>query len=135
MLFDMLFQERCTSKKYIYNPNTNNLQFFYRSDLGNILNRCIQDKSAFIKVCNEIGLLVVDISPFPLNPDNTAINYRKLTNNEYRQLVSLTMPRYFEQKIKAVAEKKSTKIKTFFRYGRVKNAFKTSFQKCFLITN
>lgn len=111
------------AKKYIYNPEINNSQFFYRSDLGDILNRHIPDKKDFIKVCNELGLLVVDISPFPLNPYDTAINYRSLTTTQYRKLVSLTVPTFFEKKIKAIAEKKSSNIKTFFRYSRVKKHF------------
>jgi len=51
------------TKKYIYNPDINNSQFFYRSDLEDILNKHIADKKEFIQVCNEIGLLIVDISP------------------------------------------------------------------------
>ncbi len=117
------------AKKYIYNPEINNSQFFYRSDLGDILNRHIPDKKEFIKVCNEIGLLVVDISPFPLNPYDTAINYRSLTTAQYRKLVSLTVPTFFEKKIKAIAEKKSANIKTFFRYARVKKNFEDLISK------
>lgn len=112
-------------KKYIYNPDTNNSQFFYRSDLGDILNKHITDKREFITVCNEIGLLVVDISPFPLNPKDTAINYRSLKTVQYQQLVNLTIPTFFEEKIKLVADKKSANIKTFFRYARVKNSFES----------
>ncbi|HWB90557.1 MAG TPA: hypothetical protein VG605_01840 [Puia sp.] len=110
-------------KKYIYNPDTNNSQFFYRSDLGDILNQHIVDKRDFIKMCNEIGLLIVDISPFPLNPTDTSINYRDLPKSQYRRLVSLTIPTYFEKKIIAIADKKSDTIKVFFRYGRVKKNF------------
>ena len=117
-------------KKYIYNPKTNNSQFFYLSDLGDILNRQIGDKEDFIKVCNEIGLLIVDISPFPLNPKHTKINYsknvngsKKLSVKQYQQLVRLTIPEFFELKIRAIAEKKSENIKIFFRYARVKNNF------------
>lgn len=110
-------------KKYIYNPEINNSQFFYRSDLGDILNKNIDNKQEFIKVCNEIGLLVVDISPFPLNPKDTAINYRKLSTTQYRQLVSKTIPTFFDLKIKAIKTKQSENIKSFFRYARVKNNF------------
>lgn len=117
-------------KKYIYNLKTNNTQFFHRSDLEQILNIQITDKKDFIKTCNEIGLLVVDISPFPLNTKDTKINYsknkdgsKKLTKKEYRELVSLTTPHFFERKIRLVGQKKSSEIKVFFRYARVKNAF------------
>lgn len=116
-------------KKYIYNPDINNSQFFYRSDLGDILNKHIADKRDFIKVCNETGLLVMDISPFPLNANDTSINYRSLTTNQYRQLVSLTIPTYFEKKVKAIGYKKSKDIKTFFRYARVKSNFQDLISK------
>lgn len=117
-------------KKFIYNPRTNNTQFFYRSDLEKILNFQITNKKDFIKTCNEIGLLIVDISPFPLNTQDTKINYaknkdgsKKLSKKEYRELVRLTIPIFFEKKIKLVGQKQSSDIKVFFRYTRVKNAF------------
>ncbi len=117
-------------KKYIYNPKTNNSQFFYRSDLGDILKKTIESKDEFIKVCNEIGFLIVDISPFPFNTKDTKINYgknqdgsKKLTKKQYRELVSLTIPTFFDLKIKAIKPKQSKNIKAFFRYARVKNTF------------
>jgi len=121
-------------KKYIYNPEINNSQFFYRSDLGDILGKHIPDKQTFIKVCNEIGLLIVDISPFPLNPNDTSINYRDLTKSQYREMVSLTIPTYFERKITAIGNKKSKNIKVFFRYGRVKENFQDLIAKV-LVSN
>lgn len=118
------------NKKYIYNPKTNNSQFFYRSDLETILNIQITDKKEFIKTCENIGLLVVDISPFPLNTKDTKINYgkntvgsKKLTKKEYKDLVIQTMPTFFERKINSISQKKFSDIKVFFRYARVKNAF------------
>lgn len=120
------------AKKYIYNQDINNSQFFYRSDLEEVLNKPIADKKEFIQVCNEIGLLIVDISPFPLNSKDTKINYRKsengskkLNKNQYKQLVNLTVPTFFEKKIKLVADKRPANIKTFFRYARVKNSFES----------
>jgi hypothetical protein len=107
--------------------------------LGDILNKHIPDKKEFIEICNEIGPLVVDISPFPLNSKDTKINYRKsengskkLSKKQYQQLVELTIPTFFELKVKAVAKKKSANIRTFFRYTRVKITLKTLFQKCLL---
>jgi len=117
-------------KKYIYNPKTNNSQFFYRSDLETILNVQICDKKEFIKTCNDIGLLVVDISPFPLNTVDTKINYgknkdasKKLTNKEYKELVKETLTSYLNKKLILVEQKKSPDIKVFFRYTRVKETF------------
>ncbi len=111
------------TRKYIYNPAINNSQFFYRSDLSDILNIQIANKLEFLKILNKIGLVVVDISPFPLNPKNTAINYRDLSINQYRQLVSMTLPYFFNEKIKEISNKKSENCKVFFRYTRVKNIF------------
>lgn len=111
------------NKNYIYNPKIMNSQFFYLSDLGDIIGRKILNKLDFIKLLNEIGLIVVDISPFTLNPDDTAINYRKMKIKQYKQLIDLTIPFYFEQKIKLISTKLSANCKTFFRYTRVKTTF------------
>jgi len=119
-------------KKYIYNPEINNSQFFYRSDLGDILNKDITDKKSFIKECNHIGLLIIDISPFALNPTDTSINYRTIRINQYRELVQLTIPYFFELKIKAANEKASKNVKAFFRYARVKNNFEDLISKVLL---
>ena len=118
------------NEKYVYNPDSNNTQFFYRSDLEEILKIDINNKKDFIETCNRIGLLIIDISPFPLNAKDTKINYgktengsKKLTKNEYKDLVTKTIPSFFEQKIKLIKEKKAKDIKVFFRYARVKNTF------------
>lgn len=123
-------------KKYIYNPSTNNTQFFHRSDLAEILNVTIINKRDFIDVCNKIGLLIIDISPFPLNTYDTSINYRMLTKKQYRELVSLTLPTYFEKKVKLVSEKKkSPNIKTFFRYARVQKTFENLISEALIENN
>jgi hypothetical protein len=109
--------------KYFYNPETKNSQFFYRSDLAETLGIKIADKQAFLNTCNNIGLLVLDISPFALNPTDTIINYRQLTPREYRQLISDTIPTYFAQKIEQIRIKKANDINVFFRYSRVRNRF------------
>ena len=119
-------------ESYIYNPDTPNTQFFHKGDLEFVLNDVkIRDKIDFISRCNEIGLLVIDISPFALNTEDTIINYRQksrnnpygITKNEYRQLVKDTVPTFFEEKVKTVVQKRSDIIKVFFRYARVKDTF------------
>ena len=119
-------------ESYIYNPNTPNTQFFHKSDLESILyDKSIHDKQDFINQCNKIGLLIVDISPFALNTEDTIINYRRksknnpygLTKIEYQQLIKDTLPTFLELKIKAVTPKASDNIKVFFRYVRVKKRF------------
>ena len=72
------------SKSYIYNPATPFTQFFQKSDLEYVLNTKIRDKAEFIDRCNQIGLLIIDISPFALNTEDTIINYRgKSKQNPY----------------------------------------------------
>ena len=110
-------------KSYIYNPETKNTSFFYKSDLEYVLNIQIADKQDFIKYCNKIGLLIIDISPFALNTEDTIINYRSISANQYLKLVKNTFPFYFEQKLRTVCKKKSDSIKVFFRYARVKKRF------------
>lgn len=120
-----------SSKSYIYNPLTSFTQFFHKSDLESVLNIQIKNKGKFIERCNEIGLLIIDISPFALNSQDTIINYRNkskdnpygLTKHQYREFVKLTIPTFFEEKIKAIAPKKSSDIRVFFRYTRVKKGF------------
>lgn len=130
-------------KSYIYNPETKFTQFFYKSDLENVLNVEIQDKVDFIKQCNEIGLLIIDISPFALNLTDTIINYLNkslknpygMTEVNYRQLIQDTIPIFFEEKIKAVKLKKADEIKVFFRYARVKIRFQDLISSVFIKHN
>jgi len=110
--------------KYIYNLNyTQPSQFFYPSDLGFVLHRNIPSKKELIAVFNEIGLVIVDISPFALNQFDTSINYRGSIINQYKELVCNTIQTYFVEKLTTIAEKKSSDIKVFFRYKRLKNTF------------
>ena len=120
------------SKSYIYNPDTPFTQFFPKSDLEYVLGSKIRDKVEFIDRCNGIGLLIIDISPFALNTEDTIINYHRksklnpygITKREYRQLIRETLPTFFDCKIKKLAPKASDDIKVFFRYARVKNTFR-----------
>lgn len=120
------------SKSYIYNPDTPFTQFFQKSDLEYVLGTKIRDKAEFIDRCNEIGQLIIDISPFALNTEDTIINYRRksnqnpygITKREYRQLIRETLPIFFDCKIKELVPKASTDIKIFFRYARIKNTFR-----------
>lgn len=111
------------SKSYIYNTETKFTQFFFKSDLEYVLKAPIKDKVDFIRRCNEIGLLIIDISPFTLNPTDTTINYRTIGKSQYLELVKNTIPFFFEEKLKAIAPQKANKIKVFFRYARVKLIF------------
>jgi len=70
-----------------------------------------------------LGLLIIDISPFALNFDDTIINYHNISKNQYLKLMTDSLPFYFEQKIKAVSRKKSGNVNVFFRYARVRKRF------------
>lgn len=113
-------------KKYIYNPDAKNSQFFYRSDLECLLNsnESILDKSKFLECCNKLGLLIIDISPFALNPKDTKIDYKQLSRtSQYANLVKQTIPSYFIKKLDLIRAKKTKDTKVFFRYSRVKDSF------------
>lgn len=110
-------------KKYIYNPATKLSQFFYKSDLECVLRIYIDDKKEFLKICNSIGLLIIDISPFALNKKDTKLNYQRLGNKNYKKLVQATLPLYFDKKIDIIKPRLSEDVKIFFRYKRVKENF------------
>lgn len=96
------------SKSYIYNPATPFTQFFQKSDLEYVLGTKIRDKAEFIDRCNQIGLLIIDISPFALNTEDTTINYRRksklnphgITKREYRLLFRKPCRHSFDCKTK-----------------------------------
>lgn len=110
-------------RKYIYNPATKLSQFFYKSDLEEVLRISITNKAEFINFCNSIGLLILDISPYALNEKNTKLNYRNLGNKKYKKIVQATLPFYFNKKIEIIKPKLSDEVKLFFRYKRVKHNF------------
>lgn len=112
-----------SKKKYIYNPKTNNSQFFYRSDIEYATSAHLTDKPAFIRHLNEIGFLVLDISPYALNPSDTKVNYRSMTISEYRLLLTKSLPIHLGYKLALIDKKRAETVRIFYRYSRVKNAF------------
>lgn len=120
------------NKKYIYNPKTNLSQFFYKSDLEEVLRISIKDKEDFIKTCNSIGLLIIDISPYVLNEKDTKLNYRTLGKKNYKKIVESTLPFYFNKKIQLIKSKLSDDTEVFFRYKRVKQNFEDLIGKTLL---
>ena len=118
------------SQSYIYNTETPFSQFFYKSDLEKALGISLCCKKSFLEKLNEIGFVIIDISPFPLN-NKTKINYseqtkdsKKISPKNYKELVSATMPFYFEKKLELIKTKLNQKNPVvFFRYSRVQKAF------------
>ncbi len=119
-------------KSYIYNESTPFTQFFYKSDLERALDdgKVFLSKRAFLKKLNEIGFLIIDISPFALN-QKTKLNYskkseasKKITPRQYRDLVQATLVYYFNEKLKLAKSKlKNSQPIVLWRYARVKEAF------------
>lgn len=124
------------SQSYIYNTETPFSQFFYKSDLEKALGISLCCKKSFLEKLNEIGFVIIDISPFPLN-NKTKINYSEQTNESkkispknYKELVSATMPFYFEKKLELIKTKLNQKNPiVFFRYSRVQKAFENILSK------
>lgn len=112
---------------YIYNPNTKNSSVFSLNNLNVALNVNLQNKKQFIDKLDEIGFIIVDIFPYPLNSKSTHICYRKnkkqdcvkLGSKDYTQILNKTIPYFFEKKMNLLSKKQSHKSKFFFRYSRV----------------
>lgn len=110
-------------KKYIYNPETKLSQFFYKSDLEFVLGKKIEHKNEFLKTLTDIGFLILDVSPFVLNENDTSINYRQISPKDYKSLVDETMKIYVYPKLLRIKDKSDNPPVFFFRYSRVKNLF------------
>ena len=126
------------SNSYIYNFSTSFTQFFYENDLYFALNQELinnsqeslsQKKEMFFKTLNDLGILILDVSPYALN-SKTAINYSrsdvdtlKLNPQEYRNLLCLSFQYYLIEKLKTVKEKinLNTTINIIYRYSRLYN--------------
>lgn len=138
------------SNSYFYNPNSKFTQFFYKSDLEFLLENLhhdkivITDKADFINRCNEIGIVLLDVSPFPFNANDTQLNYGKtikqkslkISSKLYKQLIENTIESYFLPKLQYIAPKFTSNTCTIlYRYKRVENQFHTLLKehllKCF----
>ena len=126
------------SNSYIYNLSTSFTQFFYENDLYFALNQELinnsqeslsQKKEMFLETLNDLGILIIDVSPYALN-SKTAINYSrsdvdtlKLNPQEYRNLLCLSFEYYLKEKLKTAKEKinLNTTINIIYRYSRLYN--------------
>lgn len=68
-----------------------------------------------------MGLLIIDISPFAFNTEDTIINYRNKTSNnpygltkyQYRGLIEQTLTTFFDIKIQAISLKNQQVLRFF----------------------
>ena len=80
-----------------------------------------------------LGIIVVDILPFPLAPDETALSYgkrngsrsKRISSDNYKMLIEKTFPYHLKPKLDKIKEKSIKKdLKEtifFYRYARVMN--------------
>ena len=113
-----LFGEK---QSYFYNENANQSQFFYFSDSKVLTNNEIKTKRDLIDTFNDLGIIILDVFPFPFN-SNTAVSYKSLNKNEMKTLIDLTYKNHLEQKLQTIAQKVNSTTKLFYRYKRVKNS-------------
>jgi hypothetical protein len=113
------------NNQYFYNPQTAHSQFMYYNDINFLFNnQQITNKLELIQRCNELGIIIIDVSPFALNEINTSINYNQLTTNEYNILIEQSINHYFIPKLNYIINKPNihidNNIKVVYRYNRVK---------------
>ena len=113
-----LFGEK---QSYFYNENASQSQFFYLSDAKVLTNNQINTKRDLIETFNDLGIIILDVFPFPFN-SNTAVSYNSLNKNEMKTLMNLTYKNHLEQKLQTIAQKVNSTTKLFYRYKRVKNS-------------
>ena len=113
-----LFGEK---QSYFYNENASQSQFFYLSDAKVLTNNQINTKRDLIETFNDLGIIILDVFPFPFN-SNTAVSYKSLNKNEMKTLMDLTYKNHLEHKLQAIAPKVKSTTKLFYRYKRVKNS-------------
>jgi hypothetical protein len=115
------------NKQYFYNPETPHSQFIYCNDFNfkNNIEFNIKTKEDLINHCNELGMLIIDVSPFALN-NLTKINYGKLKSSDYKSIIINTLENYFFKKIDFLINKTdiqiNSKISIVYRYKRVQKA-------------
>ena len=113
-----LFGEK---QSYFYNENASQSQFFYLSDAKVLTNNQVNTKRDLIETFNDLGIIILDVFPFPFN-SNTAVSYNSLNKNEMKTLMNLTYKNHLEQKLQTIAQKVNSTTKLFYRYKRVKNS-------------
>ncbi len=109
-------------EQYVYNPESRFSQFFFKSDLECLLQRKVQSKRNFIDELNNIGFLILDVSPFAFNCDNTVIDYKRMSKAQYRELLKAALDLHFGRKLELIVQNSVSPVRWFYRYRRVKEA-------------
>jgi len=108
-------------KKYIYNPDYEKDSIFFKcTDLSFALGKEISTKIELVRELNQIGFLIIDISPFALN-SSTRINYTSLSRkkkNNYPAFLNPLIDSFLRAKLEKVKNKIQGDVKIFYRYPR-----------------
>jgi hypothetical protein len=111
------------NKSYIYNEKAGQTQFFFYSDIGEIINRPINSKQDMFNAFSQLGLMIVDIFPFAFN-QTTAIQYSDFSSGKdrkYQMLFGIIYPKYLKLKLDLILKKAKDPVICFYRYARVKD--------------
>jgi len=129
-------------KKYFYNPATNHSQFFYRSDLEYIIGELIENKIELISKLNETGIVIIDFSPFPFNPEKTKLSYqcddkgrsKKIKKSDYKDILINTFSKHLKRRLEEIKVKSNDEknIRICYRYSRVKSNLNNILKYLFL---
>ncbi len=115
-------------RTYFYNPKAKPTSFFYFNDAEAVAGKGFADGEIFpspkkrkeflIQTLTSHGVLILDLFPYALNPDDTAVNYRSLPQDHYVKLFRESARIWLRPRLDAV-RRKSAKPKFLFRYQRV----------------
>jgi len=129
-------------KKYFYNPTTNHSQFFYRSDLEYIIGELIENKIELISKLNETGIVIIDFSSFPFNPEKTKLSYKcddkgrskKIKKSDYKDILINTFFKHLKRRLEEIKVKPNDEknIRICYRYCRVKSNLNNILKYLFL---
>jgi len=117
-------------RTYFYNPKAKPTSFFYFNDAEAVAGKgfadgqefeSAQDRKQFlIDTLTRHGVLIIDLFPYALNPDDTAVNYRSLPQDHYVKLFRESARIWLRPRLDAV-RRKAANPKFLFRYKRVQD--------------
>lgn len=126
----------CETESYIYNPSAGATDFFTYvdaeelvgpiSETSSLINGLRPRKKEMIFRLTKAGIIILDLFPFALKLNYTAVDYRTLSGKEtYKELFRDTMHHYFLPKLCSIKSKFANPVKFAFRYAGVRNQLET----------
>jgi len=115
------------NETYIYNKNTKPTSFFRFNDMKYLPNyenvikpdSIYETKEVMINQFIKSGFITLDIFPFPLNEQDTSINYRKMTKRLYSDILNFTKECYLKPKLEMLLKKTNSNSYFLYRYKRL----------------